>query len=222
MTAGMVARQAVESGAVECALALGFEFMQPGPLKSAWTDREAAMVEFTNIAAPMVQDAVEAGVPARADAVRRRRPRAHAALRHQAGDLRQDPRQGQPPRCQQPAGRVPHRRHGSRRDGREGDVARRDDPLDGLPADLRRRRCHCLHRSLREQAQPAHRRAHPGPVADHRRGPELRAAFDDRPGGLPYGRGGRAGRVRAGRRRPVGYPGLRTARLLRAERAAEL
>ncbi len=58
-----LARQAVESGAVECALALGFEFMQPGPLKSAWTDREAAMVEFTNIAAPMVQDAVEAGVP---------------------------------------------------------------------------------------------------------------------------------------------------------------
>ncbi|SPA54632.1 lipid-transfer protein [Cupriavidus taiwanensis] len=62
-TALFLARQAVESGAVECALALGFEFMQPGPLKSAWTDREAAMIEFTNIAAPMVQDALEAGVP---------------------------------------------------------------------------------------------------------------------------------------------------------------
>jgi acetyl-CoA acetyltransferase len=32
-----LARQAVESGAVECALALGFEQMQPGALKGAWT-----------------------------------------------------------------------------------------------------------------------------------------------------------------------------------------
>ena len=41
-----LARQAVESGIVECALALGFEQMQPGALKSAWTDRPAPMDRF--------------------------------------------------------------------------------------------------------------------------------------------------------------------------------
>jgi len=58
-----LARQAVESGAVECALALGFEFMQPGALGSKWTDREGALDAFTHIANPMITDAVEAGVP---------------------------------------------------------------------------------------------------------------------------------------------------------------
>ncbi|MDH0640712.1 lipid-transfer protein, partial [Pseudomonas sp. GD03860] len=38
-TALYLARQAVESGAVECALAYGFEQMQPGALKDHWTDR---------------------------------------------------------------------------------------------------------------------------------------------------------------------------------------
>ncbi|MEH6995753.1 lipid-transfer protein [Neobacillus drentensis] len=38
-TALFMARQAVESGAVECALAVGFEEMQPGALKTHWKDR---------------------------------------------------------------------------------------------------------------------------------------------------------------------------------------
>ncbi|CAD5106184.1 lipid-transfer protein [Zestomonas carbonaria] len=38
-----LARQAVESGAVECALALGFEQMQPGALKAQWEDRPPVM-----------------------------------------------------------------------------------------------------------------------------------------------------------------------------------
>ncbi|MNZ29835.1 3-oxoadipyl-CoA/3-oxo-5,6-dehydrosuberyl-CoA thiolase [compost metagenome] len=38
-----LARQAVRSGAVDCALAFGFEQMNPGALKSAWTDRAPAM-----------------------------------------------------------------------------------------------------------------------------------------------------------------------------------
>ncbi|MBN6885580.1 acetyl-CoA acetyltransferase [Cytobacillus horneckiae] len=38
-TALFLARQAVESGLVECALAVGFEEMQPGALKSHWDDR---------------------------------------------------------------------------------------------------------------------------------------------------------------------------------------
>src|SRR2546423_1377716 len=41
-----LARQAVESGMVECALALGFEQMQPGALKSAWGDRPSPMDRF--------------------------------------------------------------------------------------------------------------------------------------------------------------------------------
>ncbi|HEU5266808.1 MAG TPA: lipid-transfer protein [Jatrophihabitans sp.] len=41
-----LARQAVESGAVECALAVGFEFMQPGALKSHWDDRPQALGRF--------------------------------------------------------------------------------------------------------------------------------------------------------------------------------
>lgn len=40
-TALFLARQAVQSGAVECALAFGFEEMQPGALGSQWTDRES-------------------------------------------------------------------------------------------------------------------------------------------------------------------------------------
>lgn len=38
-----LARQAVESGAVDCALAFGFEQMQPGALKDHWTDRPATV-----------------------------------------------------------------------------------------------------------------------------------------------------------------------------------
>ncbi len=40
-TALFLARQAVQSGAVECALAFGFEEMQPGALGSQWDDRES-------------------------------------------------------------------------------------------------------------------------------------------------------------------------------------
>jgi acetyl-CoA acetyltransferase len=38
-----LARQAVQSGAVDCALAFGFEQMNPGALKSQWTDRAPAL-----------------------------------------------------------------------------------------------------------------------------------------------------------------------------------
>ncbi|WP_321882418.1 lipid-transfer protein [Paraburkholderia bannensis] len=38
-----LARQAVASGAVDCALAVGFEFMQPGALKPFFTDRASAL-----------------------------------------------------------------------------------------------------------------------------------------------------------------------------------
>lgn len=41
-----LARQAVESGAVDCALAFGFEQMQPGALGSAFPDRPSPMERF--------------------------------------------------------------------------------------------------------------------------------------------------------------------------------
>ena len=43
-----LARQAVESGVVECALALGFEQMQPGALKGACDDRPSPMARFAD------------------------------------------------------------------------------------------------------------------------------------------------------------------------------
>jgi acetyl-CoA acetyltransferase len=44
-----LARQAVESGMVECAIALGFEQMQPGALKSQWDDRPSPMERFATV-----------------------------------------------------------------------------------------------------------------------------------------------------------------------------
>ena len=43
-----LARQAVQSGMVECAIALGFEQMQPGALKGAWDDRPSPMGRFAD------------------------------------------------------------------------------------------------------------------------------------------------------------------------------
>ena len=48
-TALFMARQAVESGAVECALAFGFEEMQPGALGSHWDDRESPFDSFSKV-----------------------------------------------------------------------------------------------------------------------------------------------------------------------------
>ena len=45
-----LARQAVSSGAIDCALALGFEEMRPGALGDIFTDRPSALGRFTEIA----------------------------------------------------------------------------------------------------------------------------------------------------------------------------
>ncbi len=44
-----LARQAVESGVVECAIALGFEQMVAGPLKGAYDDRPSPMGRFAEV-----------------------------------------------------------------------------------------------------------------------------------------------------------------------------
>ncbi|UVE16124.1 lipid-transfer protein [Pseudomonas sp. LS44] len=60
-TALYLARQAVESGAVDCALAFGFEQMQPGALKSSWNDREPAMGKSYRAASEVFPEGV--GMP---------------------------------------------------------------------------------------------------------------------------------------------------------------
>lgn len=49
-TALFLARQAVEAGIVDCALALGFEQMAPGPLRQAFPDRIDPLDEFLKVA----------------------------------------------------------------------------------------------------------------------------------------------------------------------------
>lgn len=49
-----LARQAVQSGAVECALAVGFEFMGPGALRSVWSDRASALARANGIVDELV------------------------------------------------------------------------------------------------------------------------------------------------------------------------
>jgi sterol carrier protein 2 len=59
-TALFLARQAIESGAADCVLALGFEQMKPGALGSVFTDRPSPFDEF-DAAADRLVDA--AGIP---------------------------------------------------------------------------------------------------------------------------------------------------------------
>lgn len=58
-----LARQAVESGAVDCALAFGFEEMQPGALKMHWADRTSPGKDQLN-ALSQVRPQVTSGPPA--------------------------------------------------------------------------------------------------------------------------------------------------------------
>lgn len=54
-TALFLARQAVESGAVECALAVGFEQMNPGALGATYTDRINPLADFDAVCAELVE-----------------------------------------------------------------------------------------------------------------------------------------------------------------------
>ncbi len=59
-----LARQAVQSGAVDCALAFGFEQMNPGALKSQWTDRPPALERANALVDELV------GMPGMPNAIR--------------------------------------------------------------------------------------------------------------------------------------------------------
>ena len=54
-TALFMARQAIESGALDCVLALGFEQMKPGALGAVFTDRPSAFDEFDEAADKLIQ-----------------------------------------------------------------------------------------------------------------------------------------------------------------------
>ena len=51
-----LARQAVESGVVDCALAVGFEQMTPGALADVWTDRPSPLGKFNKLTDELTQD----------------------------------------------------------------------------------------------------------------------------------------------------------------------
>jgi acetyl-CoA acetyltransferase len=53
-----LARQAVESGAVDCALAFGFEQMQPGALDTVFSDRPHPMEHFSELTAELTDVAL--------------------------------------------------------------------------------------------------------------------------------------------------------------------
>ena len=135
-TALFLARQAIESGALDCVLALGFEQMKPGALGRG-LHRPAERVRRVR------RGRRQAGrCPRRAAGAalfRRRRPQPHEEIRHAADVVRQGPRQGEPACQEQSAGAVPQGGHRRRRHERSGDLAGRDDAADGLSADLRRR-----------------------------------------------------------------------------------
>lgn len=60
-----LARQAVESGAADCVLAVGFEQMRPGPLLMNWTDRRSPFARFDAAAANLIDATTDAPFAAR-------------------------------------------------------------------------------------------------------------------------------------------------------------
>lgn len=60
-----MARQAVESGAVECALAFGFEQMQRGALKPMWNDRPSVLEQFDAVVSSVADTSDDVPMAAR-------------------------------------------------------------------------------------------------------------------------------------------------------------
>lgn len=65
-TALYLARQAVASGEVDCAIAVGFEQMQPGALTTHWTDRPRPRARFVPIMQTLTADVPEVPTALRA------------------------------------------------------------------------------------------------------------------------------------------------------------
>lgn len=89
-----LARQAVESGAVECALAVGFEQMPPGALGAKWTDRPNPLTDFSTALRDVYE--VDPDLPMTPQYFAAGRRRLHGQVRHEAGDLRPGLGEGAP------------------------------------------------------------------------------------------------------------------------------
>ena len=113
-TALFLARQAVESGAVDCVLALGFEQMQPGRARArVFNDRPEPVRALRRGHATSWSATAEVPLALRyfGGAGREHMEQYGTQLETFAAD----PRQGQPPRREQPAGAVPQGRHAKTR-----------------------------------------------------------------------------------------------------------
>ena len=110
-----LARQAVKGGLADCALALGFEKMEPGTLGVKYTDRTNALDKH---AMRMFEIRDPESVAAGAADVRQRRPRPHGEVRLQPRPLRLDRLEEPQALGQQPLRPVPGRVQRSRRSRR--------------------------------------------------------------------------------------------------------
>ena len=103
-TALLLARQAVDSGAADCVLALGFEQMQRGTLVQHWQDRPTPV---QRVRQSPTRSRARPGRAVGGAVLRWRGSRIHRALRHRPGDVRAGLGQV-PPACRaQPVRGVP-------------------------------------------------------------------------------------------------------------------
>lgn len=130
-----LARQAVASGQVECALAVGFEEMRPGALGSNFPDRVGPMARHAGLMGELQPHDPKAP---RAAVLRRRRRGVRGKIWHRSGSLRQDRRQGARACRQQSFRDLPQPAVGRGNSGLTAAI-RADDPLSMLPANMRRR-----------------------------------------------------------------------------------
>jgi acetyl-CoA acetyltransferase len=136
-TALFLARQAVESGVVDCALALGFEQMVPGALTAQFKDRPTPFDDFDRetaelVGQPDVPLAIRYFGGAGASHMKKYGTRLETFARVRAKASRHGAKQS--------IGAIPQGGFGRRGDGLADDHGRCHDALDGLPADLRRGR----------------------------------------------------------------------------------
>ena len=128
-----LARQAVRGGLVDCALALGFEKMEPGSLGIKYTDRTNALDKH---AMRMFELRDRGAVATGAADVRQRRPRSHGELRLEPRPLRLDRLEEPQALGQQPVRAVSARVLARRDQGRADDPRAADQAA--VLADLRR------------------------------------------------------------------------------------
>lgn len=81
-----LARQAVESGAADCVLAVGFEQMQRGALTTNWDDRPNVFSKFEDVVRAAEGDFDD--VPMASPLLRCRRSRVCREVRHQVRNIR--------------------------------------------------------------------------------------------------------------------------------------